>query len=96
MLHTRWKPDRRARHTFLGSKEHGPRDTTPLPRNQQVLRERPLVVDPLSVAAKSRALCHLWNFFGLILVGALRPYGFVFVQHEPQAGRRNVYRLPLP
>jgi len=34
------------------------------------------------------------NFFDLILVRALRPDGFVFVQHEPQAGGRNVHRLP--
>src|SRR2546421_6525449 len=63
-------------------------------RNQQVLRERPLAVDPLPVAVESRTRRHPWNFFDLILVRALRPDGFIFVQHEPQAGGRNAHRLP--
>src|SRR6266852_2839695 len=66
---------------------------TLLSRNQQVLRERPLAVDPLATAAESRARRHLRNFFGLVFVRAFRPDGFVFVQHEPQTGGRNVYRL---
>src|SRR5882724_11544067 len=68
---------------------------TRLSCNQQALREGPLLVDPLAITAEARARCHLRNLFGLILVRAFRPDGFVFVQHEPQAGRRNVYRLPL-
>src|SRR5260370_30940708 len=64
-----------------------------LSRNQQVLRKRPLAVDPLAVAPKSRARGHLRNFSGLVLVQAFRPDGFAFVQHEPQARGRNVNRL---
>src|SRR5260370_20830312 len=61
--------------------------------NQQILREGPFAVDPLPVAPESCARRHLWNFFGSVLVRALRPYGFVFVQHKPQTRGRNVYRL---
>ena len=67
---------------------------TLLSRNQQVLRKRPLAVDPLPIAPESRARRELWNFAGLVLVRAFRPDRFVFVQHEPQTGRRNVHRLP--
>ena len=37
-------------------------------RNQQILREGPLKVGPLPIAAESRARRHLRNFLGLILV----------------------------
>src|SRR5690349_18420463 len=53
--------------------------------NQQVLRERPLRVDPLPIAAESCARRHLWNFFGLVLVRAFCPDRLVFVQHDAQA-----------
>ncbi len=48
-------------------------------RHEQILSEGPLAVDPLSVAAESGALRHLWNFFSFVLVRAFRPDGFVFV-----------------
>src|SRR5467141_725342 len=47
--------------------------------NQQVLREGPFAVDPLAIAAESRARGHLWNFFGSVLVRAFRPNRFVFL-----------------
>src|SRR6266567_6879280 len=45
-------------------------------RNQQILRKRPLAIDPLRVAAKSRARRHLRNFFGLVFVRDFRPDRF--------------------
>src|SRR5437899_4820580 len=63
-------------------------------RNQQVLSEWPLGVDPLPLAAESRASRHLWDFLGLVLVRAFCPDRFIFVQHDAQVGRRNMYRLP--
>src|SRR5260370_21444216 len=69
-------------------------EVTLLFRNQQILREGPLVVDPLGIAAKSRARCHLRDFFSLVFVGAFRPDRFVFAQHDPQIGGANVDPLP--
>src|SRR5207253_4798234 len=63
-------------------------------RNQQVLSEWPLGVDPLPLAAESCSRRHLWDFLGLVLVRTLCPDRFIFVQHDAKARRRNVYRLP--
>src|SRR5260370_39526381 len=59
-----------------------PVEVTLLFRNQQILREGPLVVDPLGIAAKSRARCHLRNFLSLVFDGAFRPDRFVLAKHE--------------
>src|ERR1700746_506946 len=48
-----------------------------LSRNQQVLCERPLLVDPLPVAAESRARRHLRNLFSVVFMRALCPNRFV-------------------
>src|SRR5258708_2498301 len=81
-----------------GSIFHGSRNTVHgtlmlLSRNQQVLRKRPLAVDPLAIAPESRARRHLRNFFGFVFVRTFRPDRFVFVQHEPQTRGGNVYGL---
>src|SRR6266849_10022825 len=59
-------------------------------RNQQVLRERPFAVNPLSIATESSPRRHLRNFFCLVLVRAVCPNRFCFVRYEPQIGGRNV------
>src|SRR5216683_3383735 len=78
--------EHRSRNTFHGT-------LVLLCRNQQVLRKRPFAVDPLAIAPESCARRHLRNFLGFVFVRTFRPDGFVFVQHESQTGRRNVYRL---
>src|SRR5437899_11489635 len=82
-----------ARANSHASRRTSHRVTSHLLSNQQILREGPLGVDPLSIAAESRARCHLWNFFGLVLVRAFCPNGFVFVHHDAQAAGRNMNRL---
>src|SRR5713226_3151289 len=41
--------------------------------NQQILREGPLLIDPLRFAAEAGALGHFGNFLGFVFVRAFRP-----------------------
>src|SRR5215470_6701701 len=61
---------------------------------KQVLREGPLLVDPLRIEAEAGALGHFSDFFGLVLVGAFGPNRFVLVQDHPQVGHGNAHALP--
>src|SRR6266853_2126565 len=76
-----------------GHKRPGQQSPNRSPGNQQVLCEGPLRIDPLSLAPESCTRCHLWNFFGLVLVRTFCPDGLVFVQHDAQARSRNMNSL---
>src|SRR5260370_12405984 len=65
-----------------------------LSRNQQVLREGPLFINPLPLAPESRPFRHSHNFLCLVLVRALRPNRFAFVEHHAHIRRRNLHALP--
>src|SRR3954454_16629938 len=68
-------------------------DRPRLLRHEQILRERPLLIDPLSIDPKSGTLGHGTHAFRAVLVRALRPDGFAFVEHYPQACAWNGHKL---
>src|ERR1700682_3060528 len=63
-------------------------------RHQQILREGPLFIDPLSFAPESCSLRHFQNFLNLVLVRTFRPDRFSFIQHHPQSRGRYPHGLP--
>src|SRR5260221_228959 len=56
---------------------------TPSLHHQQILRKRPLSIDPLFLAPESRPFRHLYNFRRTVLVRAFRPDCVPFVEHHP-------------
>src|ERR1019366_1445813 len=63
-------------------------------RSEQVLRERPLLVDPLCLAAKTGVACHLEDFLRRILVATFRPDSLALQKFDPKVRRRDAYHLP--
>jgi hypothetical protein len=51
-----------------------------LDRYQQVFCERPLLVDPLDLAAEPRRARHLANVIERVLMAALGPDSFIFLE----------------
>jgi hypothetical protein len=47
--------------------------------------EGPFFIQPLGVAAESALLSHLENFWNVILVAALGPYGFASIERGREA-----------
>ena len=61
-------------------------------RDQQILREGPLGIEPLGVAAKAVAPRHLGNVRRAVFVRAFRPDGFILPERygESRAGNGDV------
>jgi len=62
---------------------------TVLFRNEEGVRERPFLIQPLSVAPEPAQLRHLRNFQDIIFVAALGPYGFASLEPYREARPRN-------
>src|ERR1700730_6813783 len=56
--------------------------------NQQILRKRPFLIDPLPIAPESRPLRHGNHIGGLVLVRTLRPDRFAFFESYFPSFRR--------
>src|SRR5690242_2650625 len=62
-------------------------------RDQQALREWPVVIHPLRLAPKSSPLSHFHHFLAAILVRALCPNGFSRTESDLHARARNPHLL---
>src|SRR2546423_10840920 len=63
-------------------------------RDQQTLSERPLMVNPLCVTAKTSLPGGFDDSLSGVLVAALSPDGFVLQKFDQQLGGRYAHRLP--
>jgi hypothetical protein len=63
-------------------------------RDQQVLRKRPLLINPLRLAAEAGIARHLEDFFSRVFVAALRPDCLPFQEFDAHIRRRYTHRLP--
>ena len=62
---------------------------TVLFRNEERVRERPFLIQPLRIAAEPALVSHLDDFRDVILVAALGPYGFASLEPHREARPRN-------
>src|ERR1700691_2992141 len=82
---SKWSAETRA-HESLGLDD-------PLFRNQQVLREGPLLVDPLCLAAEAGGARHRKYFLRRVFVAAFGPDGFALDKLYTQFGGTNMHGL---
>ena len=79
-----------ARKPFSASKA---RENCNLLRDQQAFRKRPFGIYPLGIALESVAARHSLNILNPVLVGALRPDGFIFQERYGASRDRNLDEL---
>src|SRR5262249_10182059 len=86
-----WYGPPKSESTFLGAERC--LSASRLFRDEQALRDRPLLVYPLLLTAEAAVCRHLLDFLGAIFVGALGPDRFVRAEENAASCFANGHRL---